>query len=63
MKQMIIFAVAFIAVSVVSMKMFSSGRSIPPNYYCLYDDKTGECSPNAEGWACYGVNEDCSWMD
>lgn len=63
MKRLIIFAVAFVAVFVVSLKMYSSSKSVNPNYYCLYDEEKGVCNPNAKGIACYGVNEDCSWMD
>ena len=63
MRKMIVFAVVFVATFAVSMKIYSSSKSVKPNYYCLYDDEKGICSPDAKGWACYGVNEDCSWMD
>lgn len=27
------------------------------------NDETGECDRECDGWVCYGVNEDCSWMN
>ena len=63
MKKVVILAVAFIAVFAVSLKVNSSTRGLPPNYYCQYDEEKGECREDAYGWACYGVNEDCSWMN
>ncbi len=63
MKKVIIFAVAFVAVFAVSLKVNSTPKGIDPNYYCKYDDKEGICREDANGWACYGVNEDCSWMN
>ena len=64
MKRLIIFAVAMVATIAVSMKMYSSSKDgKPSNYNCKYDDKKGICTKEAEGWACYGVKEDCSWMD
>ena len=64
MKKMIVFAVAFVATFAVNMKMYSSSKAVKPsNYYCFYDDEAGICSKEAKGWACYGINEDCSWME
>ena len=39
MKKVIIFAVAFVAVFAVSLKVNSSTRGLPPNYYCQYDEE------------------------
>ena len=50
MKKVIIFAVAFVAVFAVSLKVNSTPKGIDPNYYCKYDDKEGICSEDANGW-------------
>lgn len=61
---MIVFAVVFVAAFAMSVKMYSSSKSVKPsNYYCFYDNDRAICSEDAEGWACYGVNADCSWME
>lgn len=61
MKKIIMFAVAFVAVFAVSMKMYSI--DIPaPNYYCVYFKDLGRCY-GGDGTACYGIDEDCNWLD
>ena len=63
MKQMIIFAVAFVAVFAASIKMYG-GYVIPtePNYYCVYLKSEGRCIVGV-GDACYGVDGNCNWLD
>lgn len=63
MKRFIIFTVAFIAVLIVSIKMYA-GYVIPtePNYYCVYFKSAERCYPG-EGTACYGIDEDCNWLN
>ena len=63
MKKVIIFAVAFIATFAVSLKVNSTPKGVDPSKYCKYNDETGECDRECDGWVCYGVNEDCSWMN
>lgn len=63
MKRLIVFAVIFIAVFVVSIKMYG-GYVIPtePNYYCVYFKSAERCY-SGEGTACYGIDENCKWLD
>ena len=63
MKKIITFAVAFIAVLIVSIKMYA-GYVIPtePNYYCAYLEDEGYCIVGV-GTACYGIDENCEWLD
>ena len=64
MKKFILFSVAFVAVFVVSLKLYAASKSVkPPHYYCRYDKTIDACHKNADGSACYLVNEDCSWID
>lgn len=63
MKRFIIFIVSFVAVFAVSMKMYG-GYVIPtePNYYCAYLEDEGYCIVSV-GTACYGIDENCEWLD
>lgn len=61
MKRLIIFAVALVATFAVSMKMYS--YDIPaPNYYCVYFEANERCYIG-DGIACYGVDENCNWLE
>ena len=62
MKKVIIFAVAFIAIFAVSLKVNSTPKGIDPNYYCVYFKELGRCY-GGDGIACYGVDEDCNWLN
>ena len=63
MRRLIVFAVTLIAIFAVSIKMYG-GYVIPtePNSYCVYFNSAERCYPG-EGIACYGVDEDCDWLD
>ena len=63
MRKLIILTVTLIAVFAVSIKMYG-GYVIPtePNYYCVYFKSVERCHPGV-GDACYGVDEDCDWLD
>ena len=52
MKRFIIFIVSFVAVFAVSMKMYG-GYVIPTEGYCIV----------SVGTACYGIDENCEWLD
>ena len=62
MKQMIIFAVAFVAVFAASIKMYGEPDIPAPNYYCVYFETVGRCHPG-DGTACYGIDANCNWLD
>lgn len=62
MKKIIIFAVAFVAVFAVSLKVNSTPKGIDPNYYCVYFDEVERCHVG-DGIACYGIDEDCNWLE
>lgn len=62
MKRLIIFAVALVATFVVSMKIYSYDKPIPPNYYCVYFGSHGRCYIGI-GDACYGIDKDCNWLE
>ena len=62
MKKIITFAVAFIAVLIVSIKMYGQSDVPAPNYYCAYFDEHKRCYASV-GTACYGVDADCNWLD
>ena len=63
MKKVIIFAVAFVAVYAVSLKVNSTPKGVDPSKYSKYVEEIEICTKESEGWVCYGVNEDCSWMN
>ena len=63
MKKVIIFAVALIATFAVSLKVNSTPKGVDSSKYCKYDEEKEICTKESEGWVCYGVNEDCSWMN
>lgn len=65
MKQFIIFIVAFVAVFAVSLKMYGANEDdnpIEPVYYCVYFDEVERCHVG-DGIACYGIDEDCNWLE
>ena len=65
MKKIIIFAVAFVAVFAVSMKMYGANEDenpIGPNYYCRYIEGEGRCIVG-DGDPCYGVDGNCNWLE
>lgn len=62
MKKIITFAVAFVAVFAVSIKMYSIDVPVGPNYYCVYFDEVERCHVG-DGIACYGIDEDCNWLE
>lgn len=62
MKLFTIFTVAFIAVFAASIKMYGDSYIPAPNYYCVYFDSLERCY-SGEGTACYGIDEDCNWLN
>ena len=63
MKKLILFSVAFVAVFIVSLKLYAAVDPVGPNYYCRYNDDKDICEKYLNSSACYLVNEDCSWID
>ena len=63
MKRLIMFALTLIVVFAASIKMYG-GYVIPtePNYYCVYNKTEGHCYVGV-GDACYGIDENCEWLD
>lgn len=63
MKKTISVFVALVATFMLSVNMYSTPKGVDPGSYCKYNDKTGECDKECNGWVCYGVDESCSWVN